>query len=295
MKFRGGLGGQNGKHSSNSSSLQSAVGGAGNSGKMSNVLGSHHNLLCSSSENARFWLSRSKWSLLGISLFTWGLWMIKLLGILQTNRYIAVGYVTKRRGIVTLVFFALSLMLHLRTMLTDPGSVPRNAIIDSSRGYRCRVCKIEVPRFTWHCNICNRCIRHLDHHCIFLNNCIGMRNLKFFVLYLLYTFVAFLLSTFNSASSMLRQMPFCRILLKRLPLDILKMPADAISVFIGSIGSLYVFIIIQDQARHIADYGLYSTMGSNWWTWPLPTKPNLNEKRLLGYHLPSSSLETSAT
>ncbi|ELP86450.1 palmitoyltransferase SWF1, putative [Entamoeba invadens IP1] len=54
-------------------------------------------------------------------------------------------------------------------------------------GY-CKICgKEKYPR-VHHCSICNSCTLRMDHHCHFLNCCIGLHNLKFFFLFLLYAF-----------------------------------------------------------------------------------------------------------
>lgn len=101
--------------------------------------------------------------------------------------------------IFTFEFFSfLMLASHLRTILTDPGSVPRKTAtpeviqIITSTGqpnqvvYKCSECCSVKPDRAHHCSVCQRCIRKMDHHCPWVNNCVGERNQKFFVLFTLY-------------------------------------------------------------------------------------------------------------
>jgi len=58
---------------------------------------------------------------------------------------------------------------HVKTMLTDPGTIPSTAVPLVTKGVKfhtmCSVCQSYKPKYTHHCRICNRCITKMDHHC----------------------------------------------------------------------------------------------------------------------------------
>ncbi len=97
---------------------------------------------------------------------------------------------------------ALALACHAKTSFTDPGSVPSSALPPMLANQNneeqqqeiyhamCSICQTYKPPKAHHCRICNRCVCSMDHHCPWMNNCIGIGNLKHFILFLAYTWIA---------------------------------------------------------------------------------------------------------
>lgn len=67
----------------------------------------------------------------------------------------------------------------------DKKRVKRNLLM----ARYCSTCKIMRPPLASHCSSCNHCVKTYDHHCVFMGNCIGERNQKWFVLFLIFTFI----------------------------------------------------------------------------------------------------------
>ena len=130
----------------------------------------------------------------------------------------------------------------------------------------------------------------MDHHCSFLNNCVGARNQKFFILYIFVTLIATLMSTTSSWIAFKSQLPYQRINLKTLPRDIVRMPAESLSMLVGSAATVVLCLLIKAQLTVLNMVPPTRIMGENRWTWPLPTRPYLeNEDEHMGYYVPKSS------
>lgn len=48
----------------------------------------------------------------------------------------------------------------------------------------CRRCRCVKPPHAHHCRVCGKCILHMDHHCPWVSNCVGLKNYRFFVLFM---------------------------------------------------------------------------------------------------------------
>mmetsp|Transcript_61445 Transcript_61445/g.150388 ORF Transcript_61445/g.150388 Transcript_61445/m.150388 type:complete len:447 (+) Transcript_61445:177-1517(+) len=135
------------------------------------------------------WLNRSDpagtimcmmvWVLLGYSCLT-----ITLLA--QTSG------IPPYQSFIYAILVVMALSCHIKTTLTDPGSVPASAVPTEAqrkndRLSMCSQCQTFKPPLSHHCRICNRCISRMDHHCPWMNNCVGAGNMKHFFLFLIYT------------------------------------------------------------------------------------------------------------
>ena len=67
----------------------------------------------------------------------------------------------------------------------------------------CHQCEVNVPPRSKHCFLCKRCILKHEHHCSFIGRCIGFRNVRYYVCFLVWTWVRKLPSTWSSKTSCL--------------------------------------------------------------------------------------------
>ncbi|KAG5500347.1 hypothetical protein JKF63_03439 [Porcisia hertigi] len=93
--------------------------------------------------------------------------------------------------IFTLFMLATTFTSYFLTTSSDPGIYPRlrSGEKDPLEGHTllafCKECRLRRPPRCAHCHHCKVCVLEHDHHCSVLGGCVGVRNLRWFTLYLL--------------------------------------------------------------------------------------------------------------
>jgi uncharacterized paraquat-inducible protein A len=123
-------------------------------------------------------------------------WLLMIYSAITVTSLTLTEGISVSLGLLYDVLCAMALACHAKTSLTDPGSVPSQAIpSERQRLLRdshsmCGQCQTFKPPGSHHCRICNRCVARMDHHCPWVSSsntiyvlCIVLCECKVYCLY----------------------------------------------------------------------------------------------------------------
>ncbi len=95
-------------------------------------------------------------------------------------------------GISYTCLMVLAVVSHNVCRFTNPGTVPKHLRAPASVGksdFVCHRSRVIKPPTSHYCRVARRVVLKMDHYCPWVNNVVGFFTQKYFLLFLLYTFL----------------------------------------------------------------------------------------------------------
>lgn len=95
-------------------------------------------------------------------------------------------------NMVLFIYVMISITGNYYYLITTDTSYKKADALNEERDgvFYCQSCEQNSPPRSHHCSFCDKCVVRRDHHCFFTATCVGHANLRFFLVFNLFVFIA---------------------------------------------------------------------------------------------------------